>query len=79
MGSLLPDGWLAQVRHERDTLRRGRRCMSNNAIVEDSRRGLLITSRPFKAPHFAGAFDGAEAVRDKVAAILAGGSQIILN
>jgi serine/threonine-protein kinase HipA len=36
--SLLPEGWLAQVLHdrdERDALRRGRRYMSNIAIVED--------------------------------------------
>jgi serine/threonine-protein kinase HipA len=36
--SLLPEGWLAQVLHERDerdTLRNGRRYMSNIAIVED--------------------------------------------
>ena len=35
--SLLPEGWLAQVLHardERETLRRGRRYMSNVAIVE---------------------------------------------
>jgi serine/threonine-protein kinase HipA len=35
--SLLPEGWLAQVLHERDereTLRRGRRYMSNITIVE---------------------------------------------
>jgi serine/threonine-protein kinase HipA len=35
--SLLPEGWLAQVLHERDereTLRRGRRYMSNIAIVK---------------------------------------------
>ena len=35
---LLPEGWLAQVLHdrdERDALRRGRRYMSNIAIVED--------------------------------------------
>ncbi len=37
IGSLLPEGWLAQVLHardERETLRRGRRYMSNIAIVE---------------------------------------------
>ncbi|OYZ91577.1 MAG: phosphatidylinositol kinase [Rhodospirillales bacterium 24-66-33] len=36
--SLLPEGWLAQVLHERDereALRRGRRYMSNIVIVED--------------------------------------------
>jgi serine/threonine-protein kinase HipA len=36
--SLLPEGWLAQILHERDereALRRGRRYMSNIAIVED--------------------------------------------
>ncbi len=36
--SLLPEGWLAQILHERDardTLRRGRRYMSNITIVED--------------------------------------------
>lgn len=36
--SLLPEGWLAQVLHERDerdALRRGRRYMSNIAIVEN--------------------------------------------
>lgn len=40
--SLLPEGWLAQVLHERDereALRRGRRYMSNIVIVED--RGEL--------------------------------------
>ena len=37
IGSLLPEGWLAQVLHERDereALRRGRRYMSNITIVE---------------------------------------------
>ena len=45
--SLLPEGWLAQVLHERDerdTLRRGRRYMSNIAIVED--RDQLATLPP---------------------------------
>lgn len=42
--SLLPEGWLAQVLHERDerdALRRGRRYMSNIAIVEN--RNQLAT------------------------------------
>jgi serine/threonine-protein kinase HipA len=44
IASLLPEGWLAQVLHERDerdALRRGRRYMSNIVIVED--RGQLAT------------------------------------
>jgi len=63
--SLLPEGWLAQVLHERDereALRRGRRYMSNIAIVE-SREELAalpadVLAAPLAAFTDAGRFTG---------------------
>ncbi len=63
--SLLPEGWLAQVLHdrdERDALRRGRRYMSNIAIVED-RAGLAtlpadVLSTPLASFAADGCFTG---------------------
>ncbi|MDT7951127.1 MAG: HipA domain-containing protein [Acetobacteraceae bacterium] len=63
--SLLPEGWLAQVLHERDerdALRNGRRYMSNIAIVEDrDQRAALppdVLSTPLASFAAGGRFTG---------------------
>jgi serine/threonine-protein kinase HipA len=59
--SLLPEGWLAQVLHERDerdTLRRGRRYMSNIAIVEDRDPRAALPADVLRAPLASFAADG---------------------
>jgi serine/threonine-protein kinase HipA len=59
--SLLPEGWLAQVLHERDerdTLRRGRRYMSNIAIVEDRDQRATLPADVLRAPLASFAADG---------------------
>lgn len=51
--SLLPEGWLAQVLHERDerdALRRGRRYMSNIIIVEASEELAMLPSDVLTTP-----------------------------
>lgn len=66
--SLLPEGWLAQVLHERDereSLRRGRRYMSNITIVEDPKEAATLSEDRLHYPladfHEAGRFTGAYA------------------
>ena len=59
--SLLPEGWLAQVLHERDerdTLRSGRRYMSNIAIVEDRDQRAALPADVLRAPLASFAADG---------------------
>jgi serine/threonine-protein kinase HipA len=59
--SLLPEGWLAQVLHERDerdTLRRGRRYMSNIAIVEDRDQLATLPADVLSTPLASFAADG---------------------
>jgi serine/threonine-protein kinase HipA len=59
--SLLPEGWLAQVLHERDerdTLRRGRRYMSNIAIVEDRDPRAALPADVLSTPLASFAADG---------------------
>ena len=59
--SLLPEGWLAQVLHERDerdTLRRGRRYMSNIAIVEDRDQLAALPADVLSTPLASFAADG---------------------
>jgi serine/threonine-protein kinase HipA len=59
--SLLPEGWLAQVLHERDeraTLRRGRRYMSNIAIVEDQDQLATLPADVLSTPLASFAADG---------------------
>lgn len=67
--SLLPEGWLAKVLHERDereALKRGRRYMSNIAVVErrDELTALpadILTTRLIRfveAGRFTGSYDG---------------------
>lgn len=59
--SLLPEGWLAQVlqeRDERDTLRRGRRYMSNIAIVEDRYQLATLPADVLSTPLASFAADG---------------------
>jgi serine/threonine-protein kinase HipA len=59
--SLLPEGWLAQVLHERDerdALRRGRRYMSNIAIVEDRDQLVALPADVLSTPLASFAADG---------------------
>ena len=59
--SLLPEGWLAQVLHERDerdTLRSGRRYMSNIAIVEDRDQRAALPADVLSTPLASFAADG---------------------
>jgi serine/threonine-protein kinase HipA len=59
--SLLPEGWLAQVLHERDerdTLRNGRRYMSNIAIVEDRDPQAALPADVLSTPIASFAADG---------------------
>jgi len=59
--SLLPEGWLAQVLHdrdERDALRRGRRYMSNIAIVEDRDQLATLPADVLSTPLASFAADG---------------------
>lgn len=59
--SLLPEGWLAQVLHERDdrdALRRGRRYMSNIAIVEDRDQLATLPADVLATPLASFAADG---------------------
>jgi serine/threonine-protein kinase HipA len=59
--SLLPEGWLAQVLHERDerdTLRNGRRYMSNIAIVEDRDQRAALPADVLSTPLASFAADG---------------------
>jgi serine/threonine-protein kinase HipA len=59
--SLLPEGWLAQVlqeRDERDALRRGRRYMSNIAIVEDRDQLATLPADVLSTPLASFAADG---------------------
>lgn len=60
IGSLLPEGWLAQILHERDereTLRRGRRYMSNIVVVE-ARAELAALPADILTTTLAGFIDG---------------------
>lgn len=53
MGSLLPEGWLAQVLHDRDdrdALRRGKRFMSNIAVVESQDELDTLPADVLQAP-----------------------------
>ena len=59
--SLLPEGWLAQVLHERDerdALRRGRRYMSNITIVEDLAQLATLPADVLSTPLARFATDG---------------------
>lgn len=59
--SLLPEGWLAQILHERDerdALRRGRRYMSNIAIVEDRDQLATLPADVLSTPLASFATDG---------------------
>ena len=59
--SLLPEGWLAQVLHERDerdTLRNGRRYMSNITIVEDRDQLATLPADVLSTPLASFAADG---------------------
>ena len=59
--SLLPEGWLAQVLHERDerdALRSGRRYMSNIAIVEDRDQLATLPADVLSTPLASFAADG---------------------
>lgn len=59
--ALLPEGWLAQVLHERDerdALRRGRRYMSNIAIVEDRDQLASLPADLLSTPLASFAADG---------------------
>ena len=59
--SLLPEGWLAQVLHERDerdALRRGRRYMSNIAIVEHRDQLARLPADVLSTPLASFAADG---------------------
>ena len=59
--SLLPEGWLAQVLHdrdERDALRSGRRYMSNIAIVEDRDQRAALPADVLSTPLASFAADG---------------------
>ena len=59
--SLLPEGWLAQVLHERDerdALRNGRRYMSNIAIVEDHDQRAALPADVLSTPLASFAADG---------------------
>jgi serine/threonine-protein kinase HipA len=59
--SLLPEGWLAQVLHEcdeRDSLRRGRRYMSNISIVKDHDERAALPADVLTTPLASFAADG---------------------
>jgi serine/threonine-protein kinase HipA len=59
--SLLPEGWLARVLHERDerdTLRNGRRYMSNISIVEDHDQRAALPADVLSTPLASFAADG---------------------
>ena len=58
---MLPEGWLAQVLHERDerdALRNGRRYMSNITIVEDRDQRAALPADVLSTPLTSFAADG---------------------